>query len=633
MRRALVPLVLCLCAAAFAAWGQAAAPVIDKIDPPDWWVSMPDPMLLLHGDHLGGAQFSISGPDVRITRQQVSPNGHWAFLFLDTARARPATLVLRAHAPGGDTSHSFTLAPRRPAPPGEAGFSPADVMYLIMPDRFADGDRSNDPPPEAPGTYDRSKARAYHGGDLAGITQHLDYLQQLGVTTVWVTPVYDNSANHNGNTYHGYSATDMYAIDPHLGTLDEFKQLADALHARRMKLVLDTVPNHVGPGHPWVADEPTPDWFHGTAAHHIAASADFSPIVDPHGSERDRIPPLQGWFANLLPDMNQENPLVATYLIQNAEWWVESARLDGLRIDTFPYVGRPFWQQFHAQLHALYPRLTTVGEVFNPDPTIVSYFAGGESHEGIDTGLDTPFDFPTYFALRETLIHGVPMTRLADILRQDSLYPHPERLVPFEGNHDTRRFLSEAGSTAADLKLAFGLLATLRGMPQIYAGDEIGMEGGDDPDNRRDFPGGFPGDSTSAFTAAGRTSAQSSMHDWVSSLLSFRAAHPMLHEGTLQMLFADQRSMAFLRTPDAAHGCAAQPAGERFLVVINNAEQPRQFDLETKGTALEGCTNLHMSIGPADQPRVEGTKLMLSLPAKQFSIYSATAGHGETAGR
>jgi glycosidase len=627
MRRLFLPLLIWLCAAGSVAQGQAAAPnaapVIDKIDPPDWWVSMPSPMLLLHGDHLTGAQFSVSAADVRITRQQVSANGHWVVLFLDTARAHPSTLVLRAHAPGGDTTRSFTLAPRRAAGMGMAGFSPADVMYLIMPDRFADGDRANDPPPSEPGTYDRSKARAYHGGDLAGITQHLDYLQQLGVTTVWVTPVYDNSASHSGSTYHGYSATDMYAVDPHLGTLDDFKRLADALHARGMKLVLDTVPNHVGPGHPWVADEPTPDWFHGTAAHHIAASGDFSSIVDPHGSERDRIPPLHGWFADQLPDMNQENPLVATYLIQNAEWWVESAGLDGLRIDTFPYVGRLFWQQFHAQLHTLYPHLTTVGEVFNPDPTIVSYFAGGQGHGGIDTGLDTPFDYPTYFVLRDTLIHGAPITKLASTLRQDSLYPHPERLVPFEGNHDTKRFLSEPGSTAADLKLAFGLLATLRGMPQIYAGDEIGMEGGDDPDNRRDFPGGFPGDNQNAYAAAGRTTAQASMHDWVSSLLLFRAQHPVLHEGALQMLFADQSSMAFLRTPDAAHGCTAPQTGERFLVVINNAEQPREFDLETKGTALDGCTHLHVSIGSSDAPRMEGTKLVLSLPAKQIAISSA----------
>jgi neopullulanase len=633
MRRFLLPRLSLwglawLCAGICAARSQPAAPVIDKIDPPGWWISLPDPMLLIHGDHLNGARFSVTGAVVSITRQQISANGHWVFLFLDTAHASPATLILHAHTEAGDATRSFALVPRRSAQEGPAGFSAADVMYLIMPDRFADGDRANDPPADASGTYDRNQPRAYHGGDLRGIAQHLDYLQQLGVTTVWITPVYDNSANHNGNTYHGYSATDMYAVDPHLGTLDDLKHLSDALHARGMKLVLDTVPNHVGPGHPWVADEPTPDWFHGTAAQHVKASGDFSPIVDPHGNERDRIPPLHGWFANVLPDMNQENPLVATYLIQNSEWWIESAGLDGLRIDTFPYVGRRFWQQFHAQLHALYPRLTTVGEVFNPDPTIVSYFAGGQNHDGIDTGLDTPFDFPTYSALRETLIHGAPMTQLAGILRQDSLYPHPERLVPFEGNHDTKRFLSETGSTPADLQLALGVLSTMRGMPQIYAGDEIAMEGGEDPDNRRDFPGGFPRDSQDAFTAAGRTPAQAAMHDWLSRLLSFRAAHPALHDGALQMIFADQTAMAYLRTPDTAHGCSGSAGTERILVVINNAERPRDLALETKDTALDGCTRLHVSIGPSDAAHLEGTKLVISLSAKQISIYSAT---GDTA--
>jgi glycosidase len=412
----------------------------------------------------------------------------------------------------------------------------------------------------------------------------------------------------------------MYAVDPHLGTLADFEHLADALHRRGMKFVLDTVPNHVGPAHPWVEDEPTPDWFHGTAAKHIPAVGDFSAIVDPHGSDRDRIPPLQGWFADILPDMNQENPLVATYLIQNAIWWVESAGLDGLRIDTFPYVSRSFWHDFHAQLHELFPRLTTVGEVMNEDPTIVSYFAGGAVHAGVDTGLDTPFDYPGYFALRAVCIKGQPMTLLAKTLRQDSLYPHPERLVPFEGNHDVRRFLSEPGATAAELKLAFGLLATMRGMPQIYAGDEIAMEGGEDPDNRRDFPGGFPGDAQNAFTSAGRTPVQADMHDWVSSLFALRHAHPAFNGGDQQEILVTDKVFAFARVATDAAG------DERLLVVANNADQSAAVKLDFKQTRLEGARRIRALLGNAligntTNDPVEGNAVALTVPARSLAVY------------
>jgi glycosidase len=336
-------------------------------------------------------------------------------------------------------------------------------MYLIMTDRFADGDTSNDNSPA-----ERAKPRGWHGGDLRGITEHLDYLQSLGITTVWITPVYQNKGPES---YHGYGATDMYAVDEHFGTLDDLKTLAASLHQRGMKLVLDMVPNHVGPTHPWVNDSPEPDWFHGTQANHSAAQGEFKPLVDPHSAWRDRRDITEGWFAGILPDMNQENPAVAQYLTQNAVWWTEEAGLDGIRLDTFPYVGRQFWHGFDEELHTLYPRLTTVGEVFNPDPTITSAFAGGAARTGldlaIDTGLDTPFDFPSYFALRDVFLNDAPMSRLADVLRFDALYPHPERLVPFLGNHDVTRFMSQPGATLQRLNLAFTVLTTMRGMPHL----------------------------------------------------------------------------------------------------------------------------------------------------------------------
>lgn len=594
------------------------APRIEKIDPPNWFAGLPDPMLLLRGENLTGAHFTVDGKGVTIRSSKVSENGHWAFLWLTTRDAQPQQLRIRAVSSSGAAVATFPVMARKPASAGFRGFSADDVMYLIMTDRFADGDASNDAPVRAPGGYDRANPRGWHGGDLRGIEQHIDYLQQLGVTAVWTTPVYDNTGSPD--SYHGYGATDMYGVDPHFGTLADYQHLAQALHQRGMKLVLDTVPNHVGAGHPWATDPPTPDWFHGTAAQHTAPKYEFRSIPDPHSSPRESRDVIEGWFANVLPDMNQENPLAAKYLIQNAEWWVESAGLDGLRLDTFPYIRRGFWHDFHAELHARYPRLTTVGEVFNTYPTITSYFAGDAVRRGVDTGLDTPFDFPVYGTLRGVLTGDQPASALPDVLRQDWLYPHPDRLVTFIGNHDTSRFLSQKGATTAKLQLAFGLLATLRGMPQLYSGDEIAMRGGDDPDNRHDFPGGFPGDAASAFTAEGRTSEQAQLFDWVSGVLRMRHEHAALRAGQQQDLFADATAFAFVRAASVESGCTAGK-GDRVLVAMNKADSPRELRLETRDTALAGCSSLSVLFNAKSGARMEGTEFVLTLDPQQLSVY------------
>ena len=599
------------------------SPCIDKIDPPNWWAGMPSPMLLLHGNHLDNARVAVRGNNVTVTRAQASANGHYLFLWLETKAAQRQTLSIRVANPAGAATAPFRLDQTRPASSGFQGFSSRDVMYLIMPDRFADGDTSNDPRPS-----ERNLPRGWHGGDLRGIEQHLDYLQQLGVTTIWTTPVYSNAGG--ADDYHGYAATDMYAVDPHLGTLADYVHLAQAVHARGMKLVLDTVPNHVGAAHPWAKDPPTPDWFHGSVMHHTVPVGDFRSLTDPHASWAEQWNTTEGWFANVLPDLNQRDPLVRKYLIQNAVWWIETAGLDGLRLDTFPYVGRDFWHDFHAQLHTLFPHLTTVGEVYDSGPTITSFFAGGVAHQGhegnIDTGLYTPFDYPMFFALRRVLTQNQPISSLEDILRQDYLYPHPERLVTFIGNHDTRRFLDEPGATIADLKIGFALLATLRGMPELYYGDEIAMRGGDDPDNRHDFPGGFPDDPANAFASAGRTPEQQDMFQWVSSLFHFRAEHPTLQTGQQQDIYMDKTVFAFVRANDVQHGCptasraAASAATQRILVVVNHATMPRTLTLQETDTALGGCRRFTAALGSPEADSIYGTVSMRLAPG-QVGIY------------
>ena len=597
---------------------NTGGPCIDKIDPPGWWAGLPDPMLLVHGEELNHARFSLSGKGVTLNRIQASENGHWAFLWLQTKSAPPQTLWITASNDNGHSRSSYVLARRSHQADGHSGFSSADVLYLIMTDRFADGKPADDPPGD-----NRAAVRGWHGGDFAGIEQHLDYLKQLGVTAVWTTPVASNDGMPEA--YHGYAATDLYAVDAHFGTLADYQHLSDALHAHGMKVVIDLVPNHIGVKHPWVLDPPAPGWLHGTLENHSAVKSDFYALVDPHAPPQAWRDVTDGWFTDDMPDLNQQNPLVARYLIQNALWWVETANLDGIRLDTFPYVDRAFWRDFDATLHCVYPNLTTVGEIFHRDPEVTSYFAGGATHQGIDTGLYTPFDFPVYFALRDVLAHDEPMTELETVLRQDGLYPHPERLVPFIGNHDTTRFLTEAGGSVPRLKLALGLLATLRGMPQLYAGDEIGMEGGKDPDNRRDFPGGFPGDKHIAFTEEGRTETEQSIFAWTSGMLALRESHPALETGFEQDLFANDEVFAFVRTPEQG-SCSSSgsiaPSMERFLIVVNKAATIKSLDLPVADTALAACTRFQAMVPTAGTvPVADGGKLHLEEPAESITVY------------
>jgi neopullulanase len=596
---------------------STAAPQILKIDPPNWWATMPKPMLLVRGLNLSAAQVHLSDPNLRIESTQISENGHWAQLWLNASPAKPETITITIKTPHGTTFSPYKFQPKHTQNDGFAGFSSADVMYLIMIDRFADGDRSNDGTP-AEHAIQLAKSRGWHGGDLRGIQQHINYLQDLGITTVWITPVYQNN---EPESYHGYGATDMYSVDQHFGSLEDLRSLSRALHAHHMKLVLDIVPNHVGPSHPWVYDPPDPSWFHGTAAHHTIAQSDFKPLTDPHAPWRDQRNVTQGWFADKLPDLNQEDPVVAKYLIQNTIWWIEQAGLDGLRIDTFPYVGRPFWHDLHAELHALYPRLTTVGEVFNPDPAITSSFAGGVTRNGVDTGLYTPFDFPSYFALRETLLHNAPMTKLADVLRLDALYPHPERLVPFLGNHDTARFLNDSNATPRNLQLGFTILTTMRGMPQLYSGDEIAMRGGEDPENRHDFPGGFSSfagqDQGNAFHSETRTPDQQRTFDEIKTLLTIRRSNPSLQDGAEEILHSDSNTLVYVR-----YLRTLSRATQRVLVAINKGSQTEDILIDTSGTTLEGAGFAKMLAGDLNGVGMSGSSCSLHLMPESAVIAS-----------
>jgi len=589
----------------------AQTPRMTKIDPPNWWVNMPKAMLLVQGENLSGARFRTDSAAVSIDHTKISANGHWAELWLAEAPAKPVKTTVIAETDAGRATMPFTFAPRRGQSDGFTGFSSRDVMYLIMTDRYADGDLMNDGPDahssaeSAAAVEERARPRGWHGGDLRGIMEHLDALQTMGITTIWITPVYQN---HEPDSYHGYGATDMYAVDEHYGTLEDYRALAAALHHRGMKLVLDTVPNHVGPAHPWVDDSPEPDWFHGTKTNHHVAQGDFVPLVNPYAPWRDRRDVTEGWFADVLPDMNQENPVVSKYLIQNAIWWIEQGGVDGLRIDTFPYVRREFWREFHATLQRLYPHLTAVGEVFNPDPTVTSSFAGGVTRDGVDTGLYTPFDFPLHVAMRNVFSGKAPLDQLADVLRHDSLYPHPERLIPFLDNHDTSRFLSVPGASVSRQKLALAFLLTTRGMPQLYSGDEIAMMGGDDPENRHDFPGGFPGSKQKAGAAMPNPAAQE-MTTWVGKLLNLRKQESALQGGEEQIVYTSADSIVYLRTEGT----------RRLIIAIHRGDEEVRFHIQKGNTALQDVSTAERLLGEGSFSS-SASDATMSLPADSVYI-------------
>jgi neopullulanase len=597
------------------AWPQprasaAQAPIVRKIGPPNWWVTYtPELTLLLTGENLNGARVESSAVGVTVLGSDASANGHYLFVHLHLGSdVWPGTASLRVSTSGGSIAIELPLLARENEPGHSEGFSRDDVIYLIMPDRFADGDPSNDKPPGSTGVCDRSNPRAYHGGDIRGIRDHLGYLHDLGVTTLWLTPIWKNA----DSDYHGYHVVDFYAVDGHMGSMQEYQALVADAHKLGMKVLIDYVVNHTGPQHPWANDPPTPTWFHGTPAHHLEPSYNFSGLVDPHASPREYINTLDGWFAGKLPDLNPDDPPLALYLAQNSMWWTEIAQLDGFRQDTFPYSSRQFWSGWHERMRRVYPQLNDVGEVADPDSTITSFFEGGRKQfDGVDSGLATVFDFPLESALRAVINRGAPMQRIVDVLQHDELYPHPETLVTFIGNHDQRRFVSEEGSNPAKLKAAFSLLLTLRGIPQIYSGDEIAMQGGDDPDNRRDFPGGFPGDLHSAFTPSGRTPEQQDVFAHVQSLLALRKDHPALRTGKQWHIGWDDNYYAFLR----------ESPEEKLLVVYNNAARTLTLNIPLDNTLLETAQQLQPVFGKTPAKLVDG-KVHISLPAQTLALFS-----------
>ena len=604
----------------------APPPEVTKVEPPNWWIghSVNPVRLLIRGHNLAGGRAVADAPGLELGLVRVNPAG--TYLFVDVsiaADAEPGAHPLRIVTAGGEAGAPFEVLRPLPREGRFQGFSPDDIIYLLMPDRFADGDPSNDDPAVSRGLWDRRKPRFYHGGDFQGVIDHLPYLKDLGVTAIWMNPVYDNANRLNERErydnqpitdYHGYGAVDFYGVEEHFGTLAQFRELVDAAHSQGIKAIQDQVANHTGPYHPWVKDPPTPTWFHGTEAHHIANTWQTWTLIDPHAPPELRRATLDGWFIDILPDLNQDDEEVARYLIQNTLWWVGISGLDGIRQDTLPYVPRRFWREWMAAIKREYPNLRVVGEMFDGDPAMVSFFQGGKARfDGVDSGVDSLFDFPVFYTIRRAFGEGKPVHEVAVMSGHDYLYPNAGELVTFLGLHDVPRFMNETGATAQGLDLAFTFLMTARGIPMIYYGDEIGMRGGGDPDNRRDFPGGWTGDAHNAFTAAGRTPEEQGIWEHVRRLAHLRGELKPLRRG----------SMVNLCVSDQSYGYARTRSSGAVVVLINNAAEAAEVDCDLSAVAPNEGSTLLDRLGTAPELRVNGGKIHARFPARTVGIYVA----------
>ena len=622
--RAISCALLIFLATAISAQAQDA-PKVHKVEPPSWWAgsSLNPVRLMLRGEGLKGARVGVATPGLRVVKAAVS-NERGTCLFVDVAiapQASPGVRELRITTLKGTASAKFEVLPSLRRVGRFQGFSTDDVMYLIMIDRFSDGDPTNNDPPQSRGIYDRKNKFYYHGGDLQGVIDRLPYLKDLGVTAVWLTPWYDNYDKPNeielkegkpSTGFHGYNPQDFYAVDEHFGTLLKLRELVDAAHRLGIKIIQDAVVNHTGPYHSWVDDPPTPTWFNGTKENHRKNVFQTWVLHDPRPVADLYLETMEGWFLDFLPDLNQQDKEVSRYLIQNTLWWIGTTGLDGIRMDTWQYVPNSFWRDWNAALKKEFPNFKVVGEVKDGDVVHTSFFQGGRVRfDGYDSGLDSLLDFPLFYPIRHAFAEGKRLDDIPKTLSKDYLYTNPDILVTLLGGHDDGRFMSEKGATIAGLKLANAFVLTTRGVPQLYYGDEIALTGADEPTTRGDFPGGFSGDKRNAFTRAARTNEEQEVFEHIQKLTRLRAELQPLRRGQLVNLYVSEQQYAYARTSRAG----------TVVTVINNHTKAAEIEINVMPIGLSNGEVLVDRLGVSQQVVVAERKLTVKLPARSAAVF------------
>lgn len=539
-----------------------AAETAHRVEPPNWWVGMRDTslQLMLHAPGIADAQPTLTPyPGVTLKASHRVTSANYLFVDLDIGpNTKPGELVLSV----AGKPLRYTLMARAPGSAERQGFGPKDAIYLVVPDRFAQGGSGRQT--DMKEGVDRKDHGGRHGGDLAGLRQHLGYIAGLGFTQVWPTPLVEN--NSAKYSYHGYAATDFYRIDPRFGTNDDFGAFVAEARSKGVGVIQDIVLNHIGAGHWWMKDLPAPDWVNAwpqyTETHHARMT-----LQDPYASANDRKRFTDGWFVPAMPDLNQRRPELATYLTQMTLWWIESYGLSGLRTDTYSYSDREFLSRWSARVMQEYPRLNIVGEEWSPHPAVVSYWQRGKkNHDGYVSHAPSMMDFPMQANLLAALLEDdgahTGLTKLYEGLAHDFVYPDPANLVLFDGNHDTPRLFSLLKNDVGLTRIALAYLATTRRIPQLFYGSELLMQSPTERDDgrvRADMPGGWKGDTVDAFTGAGLTAEQRDMQDWVSRLFTWRKGATVIHDGALMQFAPLEGVYVFFR----------YDAGRTVMVALN----------------------------------------------------------------
>lgn len=589
--------LLTIIAAAFVViTGMAArkAPLVNAIEPPYWWTGMANDtlQLFIYGNDVKDADISVNHPGVKIADiADLDGSPDYKVVYLTIGKdVLPGNISLAFTKGKQKQTVPYELKKRTWKPTDNPGFDASDVLYLIMPDRFSDGDVTNNNLPKGikphkgiPAIADRTVPGARHGGDIKGMQNHLDYIKDLGVTAIWVNPVLTN--NQIGGSYHGYSTTDYYNIDPRFGSNEDWRNFVKDAHSKDMKVVMDMIFNHCGSGHVWMQKFPASDWFNFQREFEkdstvVGTNHRLFSIFDPYASDSDKEKAVNGWFTGDMPDLNQQNPHLMNYLIQNSIFWIEDSHIDGIRMDTYPYADRKQMARWIDAVEKEYPDFNIVGECWYGSDAPNAYWQRSSKVNDIDPRLKTVMDFmlvidgQNYFT-NETEYNATGLNGLYQHLAIDYLYPDPQRILTFLDNHDTDRFLRKLPENLDSWKQAQTFLLTSRGIPQIYYGTEILMHGtrenGGDPAIRLDMPGGFPGDTTSIFTREGRTAMQNEAFDYLSTLLNWRKSQPandVIARGRLKHFAPVNGIYVYTRTL----------GDNQVIVLMNGTDKPASVD-------------------------------------------------------
>ena len=551
---------------------------IQKVEPAFWWSGMKNPELqiLLYGTDIATDSVLITSSDIRVKEIVKLQNPNYLLLYLDLSETAPQEFNIQLTKNGEQTIIPYQIKEREKDSSVRKGFHASDVLYLIMPDRFANGDPKNDVVPGMrESKVDRTDMYARHGGDLKGIADHLDYFSDLGVTAIWLNPILKNDMTEG--SYHGYAITDYYEVDPRFGDNEEFRQLVSAAHDKGLKIVMDMIFNHCGSEHFFFTDKPSDNWFN-FQDNFVQTGYQTMPQADTYRSDYDKVKNIDGWFTQSMPDLNQRNRHVASYLIQNSIWWIEYADIDGIRMDTYPYADYDAMSKWMKELNEEYPNYNTVGETWVTEPAYTAWWQKDSKLSAPkNSNLKTVMDFSFYDKINiakteetETWFKG--LDRVYNSFVYDFLYPNPESVLAFIENHDTDRFLGE-GENLPMLKQASTLLLTTRRIPQLYYGTEIMMNGVKSKSDgyvRKDFPGGWADDKETALTAEGRSKIQNDCYNFYKTILNWRKGNNVIAKGSMTQFMVQNGVYAYAR----------QYEGKIVFVMLNGTDSETTVPLK-----------------------------------------------------